>query len=240
MENVVPNMRNLSRDTYQGVLNALPPKMAIRLLYFRKLGRVPSFSQPKDFNEKIQVSKLIDRNPLMTVCSDKVLVKDYVAGLIGDSHVIPTIWSGVDFPAREERTWPIPFVIKPNHASGFTHFVRSQDELDWAEIETLTENWLEKPYEPHKREWGYLNIERRLLVEPFISSDRTLPFDYKVYVFGGVSHFVQVHPDRETDNTCLFYDRTWRKCNFTLKHSLYKGAVAAPKNLEKILFSPKR
>ncbi len=230
-------MRNVAKAAYHVALRALPDRLAISIMYFRHFGRFPSFSHPKDFTERIQVRKLTDRNPLMTVCSDKVLVKNYVAGLIGAKHVIPTLWSGVEFPAREARTWPIPFVIKPNHASGFNHFVRSQEELDWAEIETLCKDWLAKLHNPHWREWAYQNIRRQLLVEPFISCDRTLLLDYKVYVFNGVSHFIHINVDRENNHKLCFYDRTWTKCDFTKNNwPLYEGAVAAPQNLEQMLF----
>lgn len=228
-------MTSVAKAVYKRAIRALPLKIAISLKYFRESGRFPSFSHPKDFNEKIQVSKLYDRNPLMTVCSDKVLVKNYVAGLIGAKHVIPTLWSGVEFTAREARTWPIPFVIKANHASGTNHFVRSQEELDWAEIKTLCKDWLAKSFGRGSHEWAYQNIKRQLLVEPFISCDRMLPLDYKVFVFNGVSDFIQVDLDREDHHKRCFYDRTWTKCDFTIKYPLYKGAVAAPQNLEQML-----
>ena len=232
----ISGMTSIKKAAYKRAIRALPPKMAIGLMYFSRFGRFPSFSRPKDFTEKIQVSKLTDRDPLMTLCSDKVLVKDYVAGLIGAKHVIPTLWSGVEFTAREARTWPIPFVIKANHASGTNHFVRSQEELDWAEIKTLCKYWLKKPFGRSSHEWAYKNIKRQLLVEPFISCDDTLPLDYKVFVFNGVSHFILVVLDREDHLKLCVYDRTWTKCDFTIKKfSLYKGAVAAPQNLEQML-----
>ncbi len=229
-------MRNLAKAAYNSAIRVLPPSMAISLMYFRYLGRFPNFSNPMGFNERIQIRKLTDRNPLLTVCSDKVLVKNYVADTIGAGHVIPTLWNGVELPAREKRTWPIPFVIKANHASGFIHYARSREELNWAEIESLSKDWMGKLYEPYKCEWGYRNIKPQLVVEPFISRDRNLPLDYKVYVFRGVSHFIQVHVDRETTHTTCFYDRTWTKCDFTLKYPRYEGAVAAPQNLEQMLF----
>ena len=229
-------MTSIAKAVYKRAVRALPLKMAISLKYFSETGRFPSFSHPKDFNEKIQVSKLYDRNPLMTVCSDKVLVKNYAAGLIGTKHVIPTLWSGVEFTAREARTWPIPFVIKANHASGANHFVRSREELDWAEIETLCKDWLTNPYQPHLHEWAYENIKPQILVEPFISSDLILPLDYKIFVFNGVSHFIQVDVDRENNHKRCFYDRTWTKCDFALQYPFYEGAVAAPQNLEQMLF----
>lgn len=230
------HVKNVVNSAFNFAIGTLPPKMAVSLMYFRCFGRFPSFSHPKDFNEKIQVSKLTDRNPLMTVCADKVLVKSYVADLIGAKHVIPTLWSGVELTAREARTWPIPFVIKANHASGTNHFVRSREELDWAEIETLCKDWLLKPYLPYLHEWAYQDIKLQLLVEPFVSCDGTLPLDYKVYVFNGVSHFIHIDIGRENNHQRCFYDRTWTKYDFTWQYPFYEGAVAAPQNLEQMLY----
>lgn len=231
----ISGMTSIKKAAYKRAIRALPPKMAIGLMYFSRFGRFPSFSRPKDFTEKIQVSKLTDRDPLMTLCSDKVLVKDYVAGLIGAKHVIPTLWSGVEFTAREALSWPIPFVIKANHASGTNHFVRSQEELDWAEIKTLCKDWLAKSFGRSSYEWAYQNIKRQLLVEPFISCDRTLPLDYKIFVFNGVSHFIQVHTGRENNHETCYFDRTWTKCDITSKYPVFEGALAAPRNLEQML-----
>ena len=45
----------------------------------------------KTFNEKLQWLKLYDGNPMYTVMTDKNLVKDYVAGIIGEDHIVPSI-----------------------------------------------------------------------------------------------------------------------------------------------------
>jgi hypothetical protein len=232
-------MRKIAKPSYHGLMRALPSKLAIKLMYFRHFGCFPNLSNPKNFNEKIQHSKLTVRNPLMTVCADKVLVKKYVSDLIGAKYVIPTIWSGLQFTASKARTWPIPFVIKANNASGTNHFVRSQEEQDWVEIESLCKEWLAKPFSSHLREWAYQEIRPQILVEPFISNDHTFPVDYKVFVFNGVSHFIQILLERETNTKHCFYNRTWEKCDFyksiNLADLAYDGAVAAPQNLEKML-----
>ncbi len=60
-------MRNLVKGAYNFAIRVLPPRMAIRLMYFRRLGLFPSFSNPMGFNERIQIRKLTDRNPLGAV-----------------------------------------------------------------------------------------------------------------------------------------------------------------------------
>ncbi len=229
------NMKSITRAAYYYVINCLPPRMAITILYIRRLGRVPNLKNPKDFSEKVQMSKLYDRNSLMSVCADKILVKKYVKELIGDRYVIPTIWSGKELPVRGARLWSLPYVIKANHLSGGNYFVRSENDLKWAAIEALTERWLSTSYSPHKHEWAYENIEPKILIEPYISRDHVLPLDYKLFVWKGITHYIQVDVDRENSHKRCFYDPDWQKCNFSLEYPLYEGEIEPPKNLGKMI-----
>jgi hypothetical protein len=228
-------MRGILQAAYRTAIRTLPPKLATDLMYFRIYGRLPNLADPKDFNEKIQSRKFYERHPLMPVCADKVRVKDYVARLIGREHVIPTLWTGTSFDPEAARSWPIPFVIKANNGSGENYFVRSETERDLAKMEALCNSWMARPYQPYTCEWAYDAIEPRLLVEPFIAESDALPLDYKVYVFDGVGHYIQVDLDREIGHKRCFYDRDWRKQEFTLQYPFYQGQVARPQYLELIL-----
>ena len=48
----------------------------------------------KTFNEKVQRRKILDRDPRLSMCSDKVLVKDFVAKKSAPDWTTPTIWHG--------------------------------------------------------------------------------------------------------------------------------------------------
>ena len=60
-------------------------------------------------------------------------------------------------------------------------------------------------------EWLYAHIPRGILVEPFIGHGRTLPIDYKFYVFGGRVEYVQVHLGRGGRHRWIVFDRSWRR-----------------------------
>ena len=47
-------------------------------------------NNPQTFNEKLQWLKLHDRKPEYTMMVDKYEAKEYVAGIIGKDHIIPT------------------------------------------------------------------------------------------------------------------------------------------------------
>ena len=52
-----------------------------------------NLDNPQTFNEKIQWQKLHDRKPEYTKMVDKYEAKEYVAGVIGREHIIPTMWT---------------------------------------------------------------------------------------------------------------------------------------------------
>ena len=76
-----------------------------------------NLNNPKSFNEKIQWLKLYYKNPLITKCSDKVKVREYIAENIGKKYLIPIygIYSSVE--EINFSALPNSFVIKTNWGS---------------------------------------------------------------------------------------------------------------------------
>jgi hypothetical protein len=196
------------------VLETLPLRTAIQLEFLLYHKRLPRLSPPLTFNEKIVYRKLNERNPLMARLSDKVLAKEYIASVLGPEWVIPTLWSGSALPPREERKWPIPYVLKASHGSGWNYFVRSAEEQDWDEMERAAAQWLKTIYGRRSLEWAYAQLKPGLLVEPFVGRGEVAPPDYKLFVFGGRTAFVQVDLGRLQEHRQFFYDPEWKRQSF--------------------------
>ncbi|MEJ0046699.1 MAG: ATP-grasp fold amidoligase family protein [Rhodospirillales bacterium] len=199
--------------------------------YRRTYGRFPNLIFPSTFNEKVQQRKVVDRDPLMPILADKLLVKDFVRQRLGDEWLIPTLWHGTRLPPLAERDWQIPFAIKTTHGSGWNQFVRSDAERDWTAIERKLQGWLATTYGRHAGEWLYGRIEPRLLVEPFIGRDGTLPLDFKFWTFDGLVRFVQVDIGREHNHKRAFYDRDWQRLPFTIEFPYEDSEIEAPASL---------
>lgn len=180
----------------------------IRAIYLARHGRLPNLVSPKTFTELVQYRKLYDRDPRMPRLADKVAVKDYVAAKIGRDWVIPTLWSGVMLP--DINDWPLPFVMKSRHGWNQVAFLTS-DPIDWPHLRRLTERWMKTAHGGWLDEWIYADIERGLLVEPYIGRGALLPIDYKFYVFGGRVAFIQVHLERATNHRWMLFDRNWKR-----------------------------
>ena len=145
---------------------------------------------------------------MLTRLADKVLAKAFVAARIGGQWVIPTLWQGSRLPRAPQ--WPLPFVLKARHGCNQCAFLRTGDE-DWPAIRRRAERWVRSRYGSWLDEWGYRDIERGLLVEPFVGTGGVLPVDYKFFVFGGRVEFVQVHVNRETEHRRVIFNRNWRR-----------------------------
>ena len=63
----------------------------LKKLYFYRVGKELNLDAPQTFNEKIQWLKLHDRKPVYTTMVDKYEAKKYVAGIIGEEYIIPTL-----------------------------------------------------------------------------------------------------------------------------------------------------
>jgi hypothetical protein len=118
----------------------------VRWRHLRRTGRWLTSRNARTFNEKVKLAKLTWRSPHMTMLSDKVLSKQFVAGLLGPEWVTPTLWHGTELPPRSERNWPIPYVIKANNGAGRNYFVNRPEDEDWDVIERKTRRWLTRKY----------------------------------------------------------------------------------------------
>lgn len=179
-------------------------------------GYYPNLFYPSTFSEKIQKSKVFNRDNRIPIRQDKVLVKDIVTQKLGAAYVIPTLWHGTQLPPRHQRNWPMPFVIKANHGCGWNIFVRNQAECDWDDIEKKCASWMSQVYGRTFGEWLYSQIKPQLLVEPYISAVASLPLDYKLWVFSGKVKLIQVIAGRGSSHIRqFFYDENWARQPFT-------------------------
>jgi hypothetical protein len=73
---------------------------------------------PRTFSEKVQRVKIFNRDPRLPQRENKILVKDFVRDRLGSEWVTPTLWHGEYLPPLDQRTWPVPFMIKANNGCG--------------------------------------------------------------------------------------------------------------------------
>ena len=217
------------------MLQLLPAPLALRLEFYLYHHRLPHLNPPVTFSEKVVHRKMVDRDPRMPRLSDKILAKEYISETLGKEWIIPNLWTGEKLPPRSQRNWPIPFVLKATHGSGWNVFVRSENELDWDRIEPFTDRWLRSTHAPRAKEWLYTQIRPRLLVEPFVGRGDVSPPDYKFHVFAGRTVCIQVDLDRYQSHRQLFYDPEWKRLPYWYVCPFDEGHVDPPKSLPEML-----
>ncbi len=181
--------------------------LRIRLCYLWRHHRLARLDPPRLLTEWIQHRKLHDRNPWLPVMADKLRAKEEVAKSLGATWVVPTLWRGTALPALP--AWPFPYVVKSRHGSQQVAIVRNASDHRIAV--KRSRRWMKRQYGAWLDEWLYSQIPRGLLVEPFIGTGSILPVDYKLFVFGGVVSFIQVHLDRGGNHRWIVFDRSWQR-----------------------------
>lgn len=190
----------------------LPDSIYVRLKYWNAFGKFPRLRNPQTFNEKLTWLKLHDHNPLYTKMVDKLEVKEYVAELIGEEHIIPTygVWDkaeNIDF-----NSLPDKFVMKATHDSGRVIICRDKSKLDkkWAREEMKKS--LKRNFYAVTREWPYRNVKPRIIAEELLELPGTgVLADYKVHNFNGEPEVILVCRNRFADTglTEDFFDKKW-------------------------------
>lgn len=182
-----------------------PDKLYLTLLFRCKMGYWIDWKNPKTFSEKLQWLKLYNRKPEYTTMVDKYAVKEYVAKLIGEEYIIPTL--GV-WDTPEEINWdelPNQFVLKTTHDSGTVIVCKDKNEIDFKIVKKRLKKSLKKNYFYHGREWPYKNVKRRIIAEEYIcDGNSSCLVDYKFYCFGGEVKYVTIANCRDSDQGPFF------------------------------------
>ena len=183
----------------------------LKVMFRLHMGKKLDLENPQTFSEKIQWLKLYDRNPEYTKMVDKYAVKDYVASVIGNEYIIPTI--GV-WNKAEDIDWdklPNQFVLKCNHDSGGLVICRDKNALDKEAAIKKLNKCLKRDYYKVWREWPYKNVPHRIIAEIYIEPEsdiNDLP-DYKFFCFNGEPKYCQVITGRNKTMSIDFFDHDW-------------------------------
>lgn len=199
------------------IARMLPDKLYLSIKFRSHMGYWMDWDNPQTFNEKLQWLKVYDQHPEYTKMVDKVTVKDYVANIIGDQYIIPTLAvydsaEDVDFNAL-----PNQFVLKCTHDSGGIVICRDKMTLDKEATIKKLRKGLKRTYVIQNREYPYENVPRRILAEQFIEDENGCGlYDYKFFCFNGIPRFVQLDFDRFTCHRRNVYDINWNLLNLQI------------------------
>ena len=212
-------------------LALLPDIVKIRRQFRRELGAKIDLRHPVGFNEKIQWYKLYWRDPLMTICADKVKVRDYVAERIGP-QILNELYGVYADPAEIDfDKLPSQFVFKANHSSGQNIFCPNLQTFDRQQAIKQLTKYLQFNHYKSGREWAYKHIPRRIICEKYLEQNGSPPIDYKFFCFHGQPAFIQVDCDRFADHQRTLYDLDWKVLPFRIRWPQVLTPVDRPPTL---------
>ena len=200
-------------------------KWSYYLTFHKKL----NLDNPQTYNEKMQWLKLNDRREEYTKMVDKYEAKEYVASIIGDEYIIPTLGVYDSFGDIDFDLLPDQFVLKCTHDSGGITICTDKKTFDYKKAKKLlTRNLKRNPFW-YNREYPYKNIKPRIIAEKYMVDESGWQLkDYKVFCFNGEPQFVEVDYDRYVGHKLNVYDLNWNYIDFYMT-SPNDASVEIPK-----------
>jgi len=183
-------------------------------MYKKYQGVTPDIRGGVLYTEKMQRAKLYDTDPRKSLCSDKYLVRDWVAERIGEEYLISLIGHYDNSRDIDFSSLPDKFVLKTNHASNDVIIVRDKKNLsddDISDIRKSLNKALKRNYALVQGfEMHYTTITPCIIAEEMMSEeDGSELKDYKFLCFDGIPYYCWVDCDRHTNHTRNVYDMEW-------------------------------
>lgn len=220
------------------LLYGLSDEKYLRFLWWLKTGRHLNLDNPQTYNEKLQWLKLHDRKALYTTIVDKVLVKQWVAEVLGDEKsIIPTIavWDNVN--EIDIKQLPERFVLKTNNGSSSAGVIvcknRGTFNLESAKRKLAKSQrgsvWKDM------REWPYKDIEPKVFAEEYVEDASGELRDYKFFCFDGEVKALFIGSERFSKEVKFdFFDANFNHLDLYQVHPMSGRKIPKPENFEEM------
>lgn len=220
----------------QGFYDNMDDEAYLKRKYRACMGKELNLGSPQTFNEKLQWLKLHDRKPEYTTMVDKYAVKRYVADIIGEEYIIPTLGVWNHFDEIDFDKLPNQFVLKCTHDSGGIVICKDKNKLDLKSAKKKIEKSLKQNYYWSGREWPYKDVKPRIIAEEYMIDESGYELkDYKFFCFNGEPKMMFIATDRGSDTKFDFYDMEFNHLPFTNGHPNANKQIKKPKNYSTML-----
>lgn len=223
--------------TKLGIHNCLSDEIFLKKKFKIYMGKNLDLNNPKTFNEKLQWLKINDRKPIYTIMVDKYEAKKYVASIIGEEYIIPTLGIYDNFDQINFDSFPNQFVIKCTHDSGGLVIVKDKTQINIQKVRKKINKCLKRNYYWSGREWPYKNVKPRIIIEKYMEDQNTEDLkDYKFFCFGGVPKIILVCSERfSSSNMCeTWFDDSWNLLPIKENNHGIDKSIKCPLNFEKM------
>ena len=182
-------------------------KIYLKIVFPLRVGYKLNLKTPRTFNEKLQWLKLYYRQPIMSQMVDKIEAKKYVAKIIGEEYIIPTIGVWEDVDQIDFDKLPNQFVLKCTHDSGGIVVCSDKNKLNISAARYKLKKALQTTYYYFNREWHYKNVPHRILCEQYMVDESGYELkDYKWFCFNGEAKAMFIASDRQVQGEETKFD----------------------------------
>lgn len=190
------------------------------LRFRRKL----NLKNPKTLADKVTYLFLHKNTPLMSTCTDKWAVREYIASKGLSDILIPTLggpWTSVEDINFDSL--PNEFILKATHGCKMNYFVQDKSKLDIPSCKRTLQKWLDTTYGTYSMEPHYKHIPHRIYAERLLDASGGLA-DYKIHCLNGEPSFILVCSERKAQGrrmqvTLDLFDTNWHAQNHYLQQS---------------------
>lgn len=214
-------------------------KTYLKLRYMVCFKKKLHLDNPVTFSEKLQWLKLYNRRPEYTTMVDKYAAKEYVANIIGEEYIVPTLAVYNNVGEIDWDALPRQFVLKTTHDSGGIVICRDKERLDKQAAIKKLDYALHHDNYSITREWPYKNVPRRIIAERYIESrsdTHDLP-DYKFFCFDGEVKAMFIASDRQKkgeETKFDYFDCDFKPLPFRQSHPRSRVLPEKPKSFEQM------
>jgi hypothetical protein len=180
-----------------------------------RFGRELNLKNPQSLADKISYLELYKVSPLVSKCTDKWAVREYLMEKGLESILVPVVggpW--LDFKKMDWNSLPTSFVLKATHGCKMNYIVVNKPSVNISECEKAVNHWLKTTYGTYSMEPHYYDIPHRFYAEQYLGDiDKLL--DYKIHCINGKPEFILVVSDREINGEAAMklkldiYDTEW-------------------------------
>lgn len=234
-----------ARSVFARIMLILPDEKYAQWFHKLYCKKPLDLKNPKTFDEKLWWLKLNNRDPLLTKCSDKDAVRDYVkeCGLEDILLEQVGIYDNAKEISFEDFNGMGEIIFKCTHGSGENYILSPEKKNNLKTFRRRFNFALKQNAYWFSREWNYKNVKRRIVAEKVVrDKNGKLPLDYKFMCFDGEPKLLFLDLGLYTDD--LIYNEKYPRNIYDMDFQLlpvwetrpnYEGQVDKPENFERMV-----
>lgn len=204
--------------------------------YLKYVGYPMDWEEPKSYTQKIQYSKLYNKQSLRTSLSDKVSVRDFIKNTIGEKYLIPIYGVWETFEEINFDELPNQFVLKTNHGSATNIIIRDKSKMNYKKIKKQMTDFIKDDFAYYGFELQYSGIKPLIYAEKLLEFDDSGIEDYKFLCFDGKVDYFWIDFNRYSNHKRNMYDLNWNLMPWNQwTYDNYKEKVNKPSNFDEMV-----